>query len=530
MVKNTISRRNFISALAIFGTLGIVIFWLKWKQKKQLPEKITSPDYTTGHRIKSAIANKSVSKSKIETVIVGGGASGLSAAWFLQQNNYTNFVVLELENEAAGNSAFGNENGNLYPLGAHYLPLPNNQIPELLDFLQQCGSILSIEQNIPVFNPEHICHHPSERLWIKGTWQSQLIPESGITATEKREIQEFFKLMETFKNAVGIDNLPPFNIPIALSSKDEKYTQLDRISMKQWLTQNGFKSEALIWYVNYCCADDFGANTDWVSAWAGIHYFASRKHTNKANAEVLTWENGNGFLITNLKKNIGTFIQSNTLVYHIKEVNENWEINIFDKLKNEYKTVVAKNIIMATPNYVNARIIKGFVQQPEFQYHPWLVSNYRMSETYFEEFQKPAWDNVLFGSSNLGYIYSGNQYSGAVSPNRYLTFYKAFANHSPKSCRDVLFRQLKANTTDDSSFILDMEKMHQGSSAHIEQIHHHVWGHGMIRPSVGFMHHRATQVNQFKGIQFVHTDNAGISIFEEAFYAGISSAKNILKT
>ena len=32
----------------------------------------------------------------------------------------------------------------------------------------------------------------------------------------------------------------------------------------------------LRWYLDYCCRDDYGAGAAQVSAWAGLHYFASR--------------------------------------------------------------------------------------------------------------------------------------------------------------------------------------------------------------------------------------------------------------
>jgi hypothetical protein len=38
----------------------------------------------------------------------------------------------------------------------------------------------------------------------------------------------------------------------------------------------GLTDPHLRWYLDYCCRDDYGAGIATVSAWAGIHYFASR--------------------------------------------------------------------------------------------------------------------------------------------------------------------------------------------------------------------------------------------------------------
>lgn len=45
--------------------------------------------------------------------------------------------MVELENHLGGNSSNGENKYSKYPLGAHYLPLPNFQDKELLRFLEE---------------------------------------------------------------------------------------------------------------------------------------------------------------------------------------------------------------------------------------------------------------------------------------------------------------------------------------------------------------------------------------------------------
>ena len=44
----------------------------------------------------------------------------------------------------------------------------------------------------------------------------------------------------------------------------------------------------------FSCRDDYGLGIDYVSAWAGIHYFAGRKHNWAVdhNDQVFTWPEG----------------------------------------------------------------------------------------------------------------------------------------------------------------------------------------------------------------------------------------------
>jgi len=97
--------------------------------------------------------NRTVSTEKIDTVIVGGGISGLSAARWLHKNNHTDFLVLDLEKQMGGNAAFGANAISAYPWGAHYVPVPNNNLPEYLSFLQDCGVITDYAKDgLPVIN------------------------------------------------------------------------------------------------------------------------------------------------------------------------------------------------------------------------------------------------------------------------------------------------------------------------------------------------------------------------------------------
>src|SRR6185369_1853851 len=89
-----------------------------------------------------------------------------------------------------------------------------------------------------------------------------------------------------------------FEIPTARSRWSDALAALDRITFAAWLDAHGFFAPALRWYLDYCCRDDYGAGSADVSAWAGLHYFASRhgfrlqddaRSADAGEAGVLTW-------------------------------------------------------------------------------------------------------------------------------------------------------------------------------------------------------------------------------------------------
>src|ERR1044072_7603648 len=130
--------------------------------------------------------------------------------------------------------------------------------------------------------------------------------------------------MERFRWMQGLDGRPAFAIPLDLSSRDPELLALDGKTMADWMTEHGSNSAPLRWHVNYCCRDDYGAGIAQVSAWAGVHYFASRRGR-AANADrdaVVTWPEGNGWLVKKLAAPCATRTRNNGVVFNIQPTGE----------------------------------------------------------------------------------------------------------------------------------------------------------------------------------------------------------------
>ncbi len=70
-------------------------------------------------------------------VIVGGGISGLAAAWKLARSGFTDFRVLDLEPRAGGTAMWGDAPVTAYPWGAHYLPVPGPRARAARELLRE---------------------------------------------------------------------------------------------------------------------------------------------------------------------------------------------------------------------------------------------------------------------------------------------------------------------------------------------------------------------------------------------------------
>ncbi|MBX9691026.1 MAG: FAD-dependent oxidoreductase, partial [Cyanobacteria bacterium] len=279
----SISRAAFLKGLAGCAVAAITgkLLW-DWKKKAEdIPVRLLGPSRSWGHMLRDGKCQPGSSEAKVadvETVIIGGGIAGLSAAWWLEKNGYSEFVVLELEKSVGGNSQSGKNKISAYPWGAHYIPLANEESTYVRQIFQELGVIEKFDQSgTPVYNELYLCHDPQERLFKDGSFQEGLVPNRGLQSNAREDIRRFFKQMKDYRSAIGTDGKPAFAIPLDLSSQDKQYLDLDNISMAKWLKDNGYSTKQLLWYVNYCCRDDYGATTDNVSAWAAIHYFAGRR-------------------------------------------------------------------------------------------------------------------------------------------------------------------------------------------------------------------------------------------------------------
>ena len=530
---DTMNRKTFIQT--IIGASAITAAASSCNKKKIIPGKIIGASANIGHLLRSSTSAVATEKLQTKIVIIGGGISGLAAARQLLLDNISDFILLDLEKEVGGNAKSGSNEISAFPWGAHYVPIPNNNLTEYIDFLNECGVIKNMDDNkLPTYKEEYLCFDPEERLFINGRWQDGLVPHFGLPANDVAQIDQFLKKMNDYRYSIGTDGKDVFAIPVNESSKDIIYTALDMMTMKEWMTKNNFTSDYLHNYVNYCTKDDFGTAHHKISAWAGIHYFAARKgKANNANySDVITWPEGNGFLVNKLKALCLQQTKTNCLATKIITSNNKVIVDYFDVITQKYFAVQADECIVATPQFVASRLINNEQRtaavKNNFSYSPWMVANIKVNGLKQKEGVAIAWDNVMYDSASLGYIDATHQQLQLYKTKRNLTYYM------PLCVADAIAERKQAQEKTHADWVklicADLERVHEDIEEQTEEINVMVWGHAMIQPLPGFItgevrRNIAQSINE--RIHFAHTDIAGISIFEEAFYQGINAAKKI---
>jgi len=478
---------------------------------------------------------------RTRVLIAGGGVAGLAAARALRLRGIHDFTLLELEDAAGGNSRGGQVHGMPCPLGAHYLPVPGNDAHEVQDLLEELG----LRQRVAgrwVYDERHLCHSPQERLFIDGQWQEGLLPLQGVDAATLADYRRFARLVREASNAAS------FTIPVSKAALAPAHQALDAMTFEAWLDRQQLTSAPLRWYLDYCCRDDYGAGLATVSAWAGLHYFASRHGFSAPGAEpsserehaveggILTWPEGNGWLTQRLAQPLGERLQTGRVVMRVAAGKHGVELDAINTRSQTLERWQADHCILALPLFVAARVLDNpppalREAAAALRYAPWLVANLHLKSALHDRpGAAPSWDNVIYSagvaSTGLGYVDAMHQSLQAVPGATVLTHYRAFGIDAAQ--RKDLYQQPWTHWRD--KVLAELAVPHPDLPGKVTRIDVMRYGHAMSTPVPGIRSSAALRALQgaqpapWQRLQFAHSDVSGYSVFEEAFTHGHAAA------
>ncbi len=462
---------------------------------------------------------------RCDVLIAGGGIAGLSAARVLRQAGVENFALLELEDGAGGNSRAAQVGGLPCPLGAHYLPTPDDAAGEVRDFLQELGMVKKVAGQW-VYDERHLCHSPQERLFFNGNWQEGLLPVQGVPAATLAQYRVFAqRVAQAHKRA-------RFRVPLR-GAMPASHRALDAVTFGEWLNRERLNDEHLRWYLDYCCRDDYGAGVGTVSAWAGVHYFASR-HGFQVPGEggdrdgLLTWPEGNARLADALAKPLGERLLPGKVVTLVSVSEAGVEVDAWDAGAQQLERWQAAQCIVALPLFVAARVLNAPPQALaeaalRLRYAPWAVANVHIERPLHDRPGAPlSWDNVIYGARGLGYINAGHQNLNPLPEPTVLTWYRPLGD-VPNARQQLLDRPWSGWRDE----VLDeLSGAHPDLRAKTLRVEVARYGHAMAIPVPGTRGSAALaalqrpQAGSWRRVHFAHSDLSGYSVFEEAFTHG----------
>lgn len=526
-----VTRRQVLGAL--WGA-PLVASGQSCTRARDLPGQLGGQSLGVGHRLREptfSLAGPATPSERIGVAIVGAGPSGLSAAWQLLRRGEHNFRIFDLEAQAGGTSAYGTDGVVPHPWGAHYVPLPSAENTALVSLFDEMGVL---ESTRPVRAKERqLVRAPDERVFAGGVWEAGLFPKRDATPKDIEQWQRFTLQSRAYCDLRDALGRRPFTIPSANGSDDPKWTALDRLSAAEWLGQNGYDSEALRWYVEYACRDDYGTSLEQTSAWAMLFYFASRSESaTDDSAPFLTWPEGNGRIVQHLERRVQPQLRLGRLVTDVVQTEKQVELSVFRSGDNQWERYLADQVILAVPQFIARRIYREFRDAPPayldaFSYSAWLVANLHLSGRPKQVGMDLAWDSVIFDSQALGYVDASHQTLRDLGPTVW-TYYYPLSQYEPKQAREWLLGSAREDLVE--GIVLDLQTAHPDLMDYLKRVDLWRWGHAMVRPSPGFIWgpERKAAAAPRGRVHFAHCDLSGFALFEEAQYWGLRAADAVL--
>jgi len=470
-------------------------------------------------------------------------------------------VLLELEDEAGGNSRATQVRGIACPRGAHYLPVPGDEARELQDFLEELGLRRRVAGRWR-YDERTLCHSPQERLYWQGHWHEGLLPVDGVSSSTLAQYRRFARRVDELSRAARFA-MPTLRTWRADAPLSPAVASLDALVFEDWLAQEGLDDAHLRWYLDYCCRDDYGAGSRVVSAWAGIHYFASRHgfqapddaQGNASSEErdaVLTWSESNGWLTRRLASALqpGTQLRTGASVLRIAEGRHGVEVDALVHASGEVVRWQAARCIVALPVFMAARVVQN---PPDFlseaarrlAWAPWLVANIHIDRPLQDHpGAAPAWDNVLYDHETrggLGYVDAGHQrlnVGAQIAGPTVLSYYQALGD-GPEGRAALLARPWTAWR---DAILAALARPHPDIGERATRMEITRYGHAMSIPrpgeqqvlsQIGLKTLSDKRYKLLNGeriplpptpatarLAFAHADWSGYSVFEEAFTRG----------
>ncbi len=529
---------------------------------------------------------------RVHTLIVGAGVAGLSAAHHLMQQGIDDIALVDLDDLPGGN-AQGHQMGGLgCPIGAHYLPMPGPQATEVQAFLAELGVIRMVHGRW-VADERYTCHDPQERLfvpetapasrpdqagdrqgqpsptdalWRHGQWQDGLWPPAP--PASRAAWRQLATAIAQARRELG------FAMPTHRAPWTPAHTALDGITFTQWLDAQGLHDPGLRWLMDYVCRDDYGASAQRVSAWAGLHYFASRHGLNLPAAwadagagaatgaalhdddpdPVLTWPEGNGWLTQRLAQPLGARWHPGQMAVAVSAGRESVTVDTVAMHPGQPGQAgrpqrwLARHVVLAVPLRLAQRLLDTTLAPlqavaPLLDTAPWLVSNLLLSEPLSPRpGEALSWDNVSYTPlgidgmpPSLGYVDARHQSLAQPVGASLLTHYWALGGRNAAEGRQ--WRQaLHDRPWQDWAWAVcrDLMRVHPDLPDKLVRIDLRRHGHAMAIPQPGLRSHPGlAALAQPQGPQgrlhFAHADLSAYSVFEEAFTHGARAAREVRK-
>jgi protoporphyrinogen oxidase len=410
---------------------------------------------------------------RYDVIVVGGGVSGMSAAYFLRDHN---FLLLEKEPHFGGNAYREDYQGQGFATGSAF----DEKDTESYQLAKELGlTLLPIDS----WDPSIIRGE-----YVEDTWHGGLdhLPYSLSVRAAFKKFRATLLAMDPEKYAAHLDSFPISDI------------------------LKSYPSELTEWWDAYG-PSNWGARTQDTAALCVVEDL----HSNASGDPDIrvTLPGGNGALAralaTSLSAKHADRMLGDATIVSVEP--QKSEVNVTYFHEAETHTVAAKAVIMATPKFITARLVAGVPEAQaaamrSFRYCPYPVVNMIFDKPVYNR----AYDTWCPGNTFTDFIVADwvlqKNDKSYKQKNNILTFYTPL-----NEAQRPLLLQDESCQTIAENILRDFRKLQpEFRGAEPVEVHFYRRGHPMYLPLPGNFTKRIPLASQpMDRVFFANTDSVG---------------------
>jgi len=466
----------------------------------------------------------------LDCVIIGGGISGLSAAWKLRKMGARKVLVLEKNDRTGGQCrSLEDENGLVASLGSAYSSIPYTRV---LNELYRDLRIVQGERNDgrPIIDPAYLLSQPWSRHLIGGRWYADpwesaagmdALPYPPEVIEDFRSLRE---IVEWWWDFVGQDGKPAFELPLSEASRDADVLWLEGQTLAEYLQWEGLDPRVAEFF-DPLFRSVFTLGPDEVSAYVGTAFLTDEILEGDEYDGVICRPGGNAVIADGIARLVGEeHIRTNAFV--VRAVNSGDEVHVSYLENGNPLTIRARAAVYASPRMMASYILPDLTASTtSFNYGAYLIANVHIRETPADlAYANEVHDSCSFTDFTVA------DWAGLEDPvNAPLSRQNILTIYAPQSGWDARSRLMTTPIEVFEEEILgDLERVLPGIGSLVTGFDLFRWGHPMVQARPGFLFSEAREnaAQPIGNIFPAGHETEGVPYIDNAITAGVRAAES----